>query len=44
MERALRTLKHTLDLRPLYYRLPQHMDTHVLLVCLIERATGQGWK
>jgi len=51
VERAFRTLKHTLDLRPLYHRLPQRIEAHVLLcwmalllVRLVERETGQGWE
>jgi transposase len=31
VERAFRTLKHTLDLRPLYHRLPDRILAHVLL-------------
>ena len=50
VERAFRTLKHTLDLRPLYHRLPERITAHVLLcwmalllVRLVERETGQSW-
>jgi len=51
VERGFRTLKHTLDLRPLYHRLPERIEAHVLLcwlalllVRLVERETGQGWE
>lgn len=51
VERAFRTLKHTLDLRPLYHRLPERIEAHVLLcwlalllVRLVERETGQSWE
>jgi hypothetical protein len=51
VERAFRTLKHTLDLRPLYHRLPERIRAHVLLcwlalllVRVIETETGITWE
>jgi hypothetical protein len=51
VERSFRTLKSTLDLRPLYHRLPERIEAHVLLcwlalllVRLVEIETGQGWE
>jgi len=51
VERAFRTLKHTLELRPLHHRLPQRIEAHVLLCWLalllirvIENETGQSWE
>jgi transposase len=50
VERAFRTLKTTLDLRPLYHRKDERIEAHVLLcflalllVRLAERQTGQTW-
>jgi transposase len=50
VERAFRTLKTTLDLRPLYHRKDERIRAHVLLcflalllVRLAERQTGQTW-
>jgi transposase len=50
VERAFRTLKTTLELRPLYHRLPDRIRSHVLLcwlalllVRLAERESGLGW-
>jgi transposase len=50
VERAFRTLKTTLDLRPLYHRKDERIEAHVLLcflalllVRLAERQTGQSW-
>jgi len=50
VEAAFRTLKSTLDLRPIYHRLPERIDAHVilnwlalLLVRLVERETGASW-
>jgi hypothetical protein len=50
VERAFRTLKHELDLRPLYHRLDQRIRAHVLLcwlalllVRVIEIETGASW-
>lgn len=50
VEAAFRTLKSTLDLRPIYHRLPRRIDAHVLLnwlalllVRLVERQTGATW-
>jgi hypothetical protein len=50
VERAFRTLKHELDLRPLYHRLDQRIRAHVLLcwlalllVRVIETETGVSW-
>ena len=50
MERAFRTLKTTLDLRPLYHRKEERIRAHVLLcylalllVRIAERETGETW-
>ena len=50
VERAFRTLKHELDLRPLYHRLDQRIRAHVLLcwlalllVRVVETETGVSW-
>lgn len=50
VERAFRTLKTTLELRPLYHRKDERIKTHVLLcwlalllVRITERETGQTW-
>jgi hypothetical protein len=50
VERAFRTLKHELDLRPLYHRLDARIRAHVLLcwlalllVRVIETETGASW-
>jgi transposase len=50
VERAFRTLKHTLELRPLDHRLPDRIRSHVLLcwlalllVRVIELETGETW-
>ena len=50
VERAFRTLKTTLDLRPLYHRKDERIAAHVflcflalLLVRIAERQTGQTW-
>jgi transposase len=50
VERAFRTLKTTLDLRPLYHRKDERIEAHVflcflalLLVRIAERQTGQTW-
>jgi hypothetical protein len=50
IEDAWRTLKTTLDLRPVYHRRDDRIETHVLLcwlalllVRVIERATGESW-
>jgi hypothetical protein len=51
VERSFRTLKSTLELRPLYHRLPERIQAHVLLcwlalllVRLVETETGEGWE
>jgi transposase len=51
VERSFRTLKSTLDLRPLYHRLPERIEAHVLLcwlalllVRLVETETEEGWE
>lgn len=51
VERSFRTLKSTLDLRPLYHRLPERIVAHVLLcwlalllVRVVEIETGRGWE
>lgn len=50
VERAFRTLKTTLDLRPLFHRKEERIRAHVLLcflalllVRIVERETGQTW-
>jgi transposase len=50
VERAFRTLKTTLELRPLHHRLPERIRAHVLLcwlalllVRLAEREAGMTW-
>ncbi len=50
VEDAFRTLKHTLDLRPVYHRVEERIRAHVplcwlalLLVRIIERQTDQRW-
>lgn len=50
VEDAFRTLKHTLDLRPLYHRVEERIRAHVLLcwlalllVRISERRTDQRW-
>ena len=51
VERAFRTLKHTLELRPLYHRLPERIRAHVLLcflalllVRVVESEVGESWE
>ncbi|KUK40535.1 MAG: IS4-like transposase [Clostridia bacterium 62_21] len=51
MEDAFRTLKNTLELRPLYHRLEDRIRTHVLLcwlalllVRVVENKTGWTWR
>ena len=51
VERGFRTLKHTLELRPMHHRLPERIRAHVLLCWLalllirvIERETGRTWE
>ena len=50
VERAFRTLKSTLDLRPVYHRLDSRIEGHVLLcwlslllVRIVERESGATW-
>jgi transposase len=50
VERAFRTMKSTLDLRPLHHRLPDRIKAHVLLCWLglllirvAETESGQSW-
>jgi transposase len=50
VERAFRTLKTTLELRPLYHRKDERIQAHVLLcylalllVRISERETGETW-
>ena len=50
VERAFRTLKTTLELRPLYHRKDERIEAHVLLcylalllVRIAERETGETW-
>lgn len=50
VERAFRTLKTTLELRPLYHRKDERIRSHVLLcwlalllVRVVERETGESW-
>ncbi len=51
VERAFRTVKQTLELRPMYHRKEERIRTHVtlcwlalLLVRIIERESGQSWE
>jgi hypothetical protein len=51
VERAFRTLKQTLELRPLHHRLPERIRSHVLLcwlalllIRLVETECGQTWE
>jgi transposase len=51
VERAFRTMKSTLDLRPLHHRLPDRIKAHVLLCWLglllirvAETESGQSWE
>ena len=51
VEAAFRTLKSTLDLRPVYHRLEGRIRAHVLvcwlallLIRIAERATGDTWE
>jgi transposase len=51
VERAFRTMKSTLDLRPLYHLLPDRIKAHVLLCWLglllirvAENESGQSWE
>jgi transposase len=51
VERAFRTMKSTLDLRPLHHRLPDRIKAHVLLCSLglllirvAENESGQTWE
>jgi transposase len=51
VERAFRTMKSTLDLRPLRHRLPERIKAHVLLCWLglllaraAENESGQTWE
>jgi transposase len=51
VERAFRTMKTTLDLRPVYHRKDQRIEAHVflcflalLLVRIAERKTGLTWE
>jgi transposase len=51
VERGFRTLKHTLELRPMHHRLPERIRAHVLLCWLalllirvIETESGQTWE
>jgi len=51
VERAFRTLKTTLDLRPLYHRKDERIQSHIilcwlalLLVRYIENETGMSWE
>jgi len=50
VEEAFRTLKHTLELRPIYHRLEDQIRSHILLCWLAlllirvaELRTGQSW-
>ena len=50
VEAAFRTLKSTLDMRPVYHRLPERIEAHVLLcwlalllVRIVENRTGATW-
>jgi len=51
VERAFRSLKQTLELRPMYHRKDERIRTHVtlcwlalLLIRIIEKVTGQPWE
>ena len=51
VERAFRSLKQTLELRPMYHRKDERIRTHVtlcwlalLLVRIIEKKTGESWE
>ena len=51
VERAFRSLKQTLELRPMYHRKDERIRTHVtlcwlalLLIRIIEKVTGQSWE
>lgn len=51
VERAFRTLKQALELRPMYHRKEERIRTHVtlcwlalLLVRIIERESGESWE
>ena len=51
VERAFRTMKTTLDLRPVYHRKDERIEAHVflcflalLLVRIAERKTGLTWE
>jgi hypothetical protein len=51
VERGFRTLKHTLELRPMNHRLPERIRAHVLLCWLalllirvVETETGRTWE
>ena len=51
VERAFRSLKQTLELRPMYHRKDERIRTHVtlcwlalLLVRIIEKKTGETWE
>ena len=51
VERAFRSLKQTLGLRPMYHRKDERIRTHVtlcwlalLLIRIIEKVTGQPWE
>ncbi|MGE5582179.1 MAG: IS1634 family transposase, partial [Bacillota bacterium] len=51
IERVFRDLKHLIDIRPVYHRLPERIQAHVLLCWLAmllirvaENETGQTWR
>ena len=51
IEDAFRTLKQTLEVRPVYHRLEDRIRSHIvlcwlalLLVRVVERATGESWR
>jgi len=51
VERAFRSLKQTLELRPMYHRKDERIRTHVtlcwlalLLIRIIEKVTGESWE
>lgn len=51
IERVFRDMKHLLDIRPVYHRLPERIKSHVLLCWLAmllirvaENQTGQTWR
>ena len=51
IERVFRDMKHLIDIRPVYHRLPERIKSHVLLCWLamllirvVENQTGETWR